>query len=480
MSNAANVEVEVEITNNSAVEVAEVMDGYTAEQARQYKEAAQQYAEQALTSQNMAEAWAESDVAPAGEGTRSAKTWSDVARQWAESDAEPDGVKDAKSAKSWAGEAKKSEESAAKSAGASAASANEASISAKASAESAALAKGAAEQAATEAVKSKQSADDAAAHLAQMRIDLKVKADAHDAVLTGIPSAPTPSKDADKAQIANVDYVKQKLAELVNGSDAALDTLKELSEALGNDPNFSKTIMDAVGKKLDAAATAVAAEKDGKGNEIATTYATKEELKKADAALSVIAKSGSYNDLLDKPIIPSKTSQLTNDSRLVTADEYGNVTLSGTLTATKVYNAVYNDYAEFFPRGESTQRGDIIALDESAPREQYVRATEKSSCVVGVHSEEFAYIIGGTTLKEGEDIMQANIPKFIPIALAGRIHVRMYGPAKSGGWVVPSDMPGIGRMAGPNDNLSKAVGQILQTDMGQAVRLIKILVRSGK
>lgn len=480
MSDAANVEVEVEITNNSAVEVAEVMDGYTAEQARQYKEAAQQYAEQALTSQNMAEAWAESDVAPAGEGTRSAKTWSDVARQWAESDAEPDGVKDAKSAKSWAGEAKKSEESAAKSAGASAASANEASISAKASAESAALAKGAAEQAATEAVKSKQSADDAAAHLAQMQIDLKVKADANDAVLTGIPSAPTPSKDADKAQIANVEYVKQKIAELVNGSDEALDTLKELAEALGNDPNFSRTIMDVIGTKLDASATAVAAIKDGAGNNIADTYATKEEVVKGNTDLAAVAKSGSYNDLLDQPILPSKTSQLTNDSRFVTTDENGNVVLSGTLTATKVYNAVYNDYAEFFPRGGSTDRGDIIALDESSPREQYVKATEKSRCVVGVHSEEFAQIIGGIPLKEGEDLMQVNIPKFIPIALAGRVHVKMYGKAEVGGWVIPSDMPGVGRMAGPHEDCANAVGKILQADNGQAVRLVKILVRSGK
>jgi hypothetical protein len=65
------------------------------------------------------------------------------------------------------------------------------------------------------------------------------------------------------------------------------------------------------------------------------------------------------------PTIPDKTSQLTNDSRFVATDANGNVVLTGTLTATKVYNAVYNDYAEFFPRGGDTQRGDIIALDET-------------------------------------------------------------------------------------------------------------------
>lgn len=480
MSESANVEVEVEITNNSSVEVAEVMDGYTADQARQYKEEAGRYAQNALNSQNMAEAWAESDAAPAGEGTRSAKTWADVARQWAESDSEPDGIKDAKSAKSWAAKASENAANAAQSAGAAASSANASSASAKAASDSAALAKAEAEKAETQAVKSKQSAEAAADKLAQMQIDLKIKADTNDAVLTGTPIAPTPTDEAKDEQIVTVEYVRRRIAELVNGSDAALDTLKELAAALGNDPNFAQTIMDAVGKKLDASATAVAAVKDGEGNIITTTYATKEEVIGSDAALAAVAKTGSYQDLVDKPTIPSKTSQLTNDSRLVAADEAGNVVLSGTLTATKVYNAVYNDYAEFFPRGESTQRGDIIALDESSPRERYVKATDKSRCVVGVHSEEFAQIIGGVTLQDGEDIMKANIPRYIPVALAGRVHVRMYGRAEAGGWVIPSDMPGIGRMAGPDDDLTNTVGRIIVPDSGENVRLVKILVRSGK
>ena len=43
-------------------------------------------------------------------------------------------------------------------------------------------------------------------------------------------------------------YVKQKIAELVNGPMPPLDTLKELADALGNDPNFATTIMTAIGK----------------------------------------------------------------------------------------------------------------------------------------------------------------------------------------------------------------------------------------
>lgn len=359
MSDAANVEVTLSVQNNTEVELGDVADTYAANQAREYRNKAGEYAENALNSQNMAEAWAESDSPPAGEGTRSSKVWADTARQWAESDANPDGVTDARSSKTWAETARAWAESAtepdgvsgaksaktwaeasSKSAAEASASAKAADTSAKASASSATAAKASQEEAATQATMARQSAESAAEKLAQMQINLKVKANVDSPVLTGTPAAPTPAANAQSTQIANVAYVKQKIAELVNGSDASLDTLKELADALGNDPNFATTIMTAIGKKLDATAMAQAALADGKGNNIAETYATKAELTGEAGSLAAVAKSGSYKDLLDRPTIPDKTSQLTNDSRFVAADAEGNVTLTGTLTAAKVYNAV--------------------------------------------------------------------------------------------------------------------------------------------
>ena len=164
----------------------------------------------------------------------------------------------------------------------------------------------------------------------------------------------------------------------------------------------------------------------------------------------------------------------------VLLDASGNTSFPGTITATKVYNAVYNDYAEFFPRGGDTQRGDIIALDESTNKEQYVKATTSSLCVVGVHTEDFASIIGGRTLSPGDDILKVNLPTYIPVALAGRVPVRMYGKAKKGGWVIPSEMPGVGRMALSGESLTQAVGQIVKDDTAENVRLVKIIVRSGR
>ncbi len=485
MSDASNVEVTLTVQNNSEVEMGDVVDGYAADQAREYQEKAGEYAADALNSKNMAEAWAESDSAPAGEGTRSSKVWADTARQWAESLSEPDGVSGARSSKTWAETARAWAESDAAPDGVSGAksaktwatissqkaaeastNAKAADTSAKASASSAAAAKMSQEGATTQATLARQSAESAGEKLAQMQIDLKAKADVDSPVLTGTPVAPTPDNNAQSTQIVNVAYVKQKIAELVNGSDASLDTLKELADALGNDPNFATSIMAAIGKKLDATAMAQAALADGKGNNIAETYATKAELTGETATLAAVAKSGRYKDLLERPTIPDKTSQLTNDSRFVATDEMGNVTLTGTLTAAKVYNAVYNDYAEFFPRGGDTQRGDIIALDETTGKEQYGRATSSSQC--------------GRTLSPGDDILKTNLPTYIPVALAGRVPVRMYGKARKGGWVIPSEMPGVGRMALPGESLTQTVGQIVREDTAENVRLVKIIVRSGR
>lgn len=44
--------------------------------------------------------------------------------------------------------------------------------------------------------------------------------------------------------------IKKAVDDLVNGSGAALDTLKELADALGNDPNFAKTVGDALGVRV--------------------------------------------------------------------------------------------------------------------------------------------------------------------------------------------------------------------------------------
>ncbi len=62
-------------------------------------------------------------------------------------------------------------------------------------------------------------------------------------------------ESGDRATLQSAkDYVDKAIAELVDGSPAALDTLKELSAALGNDPNFATTIATQIGRKVDKVA----------------------------------------------------------------------------------------------------------------------------------------------------------------------------------------------------------------------------------
>lgn len=468
--------LEIEIIQGAEGTVA-ATEPYGAEQAREYADEAASYADQAKGYKDLSEAWAQSETNPAGENTRSAKTWSSVAREWAESDKEPDGVKDAKSSKTWAGVANDHANTASLKANEATASANTASLQAQAAASSAETATTKACEASTSASNAALSAK-AAADTYQILVnnDLPKKADLAGADFTGKVTVPTAPEGTNDTQVASTAFVAAAIATVINGSPEALDTLQELAAALGNNPNFATSITNLIAGKLDKTGTAVRASCDAEGNDIKATYATKTEVSNRIDNLSQVATTGDYRDLMNQPAIPSKTSALINDSRYVSTDEKGNVVLAGTLTATQVFNAVYNDYAEFFPRGESTERGDIIACDDSSPREQYVRATEKSQCVVGIHSEEFAQIIGGLQVEEGKGVMETNIRQFIPVAMAGRVHVKYFGKAIVGMRVVPSEIPGVGRAWQEGDSLDHVVGRIVEPDTRQDIRLVKILV----
>ena len=67
--------------------------------------------------------------------------------------------------------------------------------------------------------------------------------------LTGTPKAPTAAQTDNSTQIATTAFVRAAIAAVLNGSPAALDTLKELADALGNDANFSTTVLNALAGK---------------------------------------------------------------------------------------------------------------------------------------------------------------------------------------------------------------------------------------
>ena len=59
----------------------------------------------------------------------------------------------------------------------------------------------------------------------------------------------------DAATLASAkEYIDKAVEQILNGSPEALDTLKELADALGNDPNFAATVTKQLGQKVDKVA----------------------------------------------------------------------------------------------------------------------------------------------------------------------------------------------------------------------------------
>ncbi|EAW8018829.1 shikimate transporter [Salmonella enterica] len=89
--------------------------------------------------------------------------------------------------------------------------------------------------------------------------ETQTKAPLDSPALTGTPTAPTPETTAAGIEIATAAFVAAKVAQLVGSAPEALDTLKELADALGNDPNFATTVLNKLAGKqpLDDTLTAL-------------------------------------------------------------------------------------------------------------------------------------------------------------------------------------------------------------------------------
>lgn len=108
------------------------------------------------------------------------------------------------------------------------------------------------------------------------------------------------------------DYTDAKISDLVGGAPSTLDTLKEISDALEESGEAVEAINQSIGNKLDKAG-------DSKDNTVTFTQASTREniastekhstlfgkIAKWFADLKTVAFSGSYNDLSNKPTIPT-------------------------------------------------------------------------------------------------------------------------------------------------------------------------------
>ena len=82
---------------------------------------------------------------------------------------------------------------------------------------------------------------------------LNLKANLASPALTGTPTAPTAASATNTTQIATTAFVQTAVSNLIGGAPGALDTLKELADAINDDASYAASVTTALSGKLSSA-----------------------------------------------------------------------------------------------------------------------------------------------------------------------------------------------------------------------------------
>src|SRR6056300_437003 len=125
--------------------------------------------------------------------------------------------------------------------------------------------------------------------------------------LTNKPTIPTNNTElTNGAGYATTSYVDSEVAGIVDTAPEALNTLNELAAALGDDANFATTTSTALGNRLRV---------DTNAQGLTATQKTNA---KTNLGLSTVASTGAYGDLSGLPTIPTNNNELTNGAGYIT------------------------------------------------------------------------------------------------------------------------------------------------------------------
>lgn len=141
-----------------------------------------------------------------------------------------------------------------------------------------------------------------------------------------------------------------------------------------------------------------------------------------------------------------------------------NITAGGTISATKIYNAVYNDLAEGYIPGEHLKPGMIVEIREDG---KVYKSSALSNAIVGVVSDEYAECYGATE----EEIASG---KKVAVGLIGKIHVDVLGPIKIGQKVVSIEN-GMGA-ASSGTCFNGVVGKAIESCQNNGINKVLCLI----
>lgn len=156
-------------------------------------------------------------------------------------------------------------------------------------------------------------------------------------------------------------------------------------------------------------------------------------------------------DPYDKDIVISKLKDENSD--------FNGLNISGDLRADRVFNAVYNDYADNLKCSNVSnyEPGDIICKDPFS--DEYVISNyDLRHLVVGVYSDTYGHLLGGDKDKS----ISENSKNYVPVAVAGNVRVKVRGFVNIGDLIEVSNIPGVGQSA-KNPELGTIIGKALET-----------------
>ena len=179
--------------------------------------------------------------------------------------------------------------------------------------------------------------------------------------------------------------------------------------------------------------------------------------------------SSKLNSLTSQGAIDELTSLMSNKLNLTGGTLTGPLT-GTTITADKIYGAVWGDYAEWFEKEnieDVFDFGDICSWNQNG----VVLSSSKDANVIGVVSNTYGHILGGFPIEN----MEENSKYFVPIGLIGRVNVKVEGSVKIGDLIVSADN-GVGKVDN-EASMRYVIGKALESSNDPEVKLITVLIK---
>lgn len=163
----------------------------------------------------------------------------------------------------------------------------------------------------------------------------------------------------------------------------------------------------------------------------------------------------------------------------------GNTHITGNLTGPnnttsvisgfgKVYNAVWNDYAELFKKenpNKNYEPGTVIC--KVPGKDTYdISSFNNRKLAIGVISDSYGHLLGG----DQNLSLEENLEKYYPIALSGRVYVKVVKDAT----IEEGDLLSISAVAGkvtscPNPEPGTIIGKALESSDGSKDKILMLV-----